>query len=32
MNPRIRSMLCRVGNGYIDWRDKMGSMADPWIA
>ena len=26
MIPRIRSIVCRVGSGYIDWRDKMGSM------
>ena len=26
MIPRIRSIVCRVGRGYIDWRDKMGSM------
>ena len=23
---RVRSIVCRVGSGYIDWRDKMGSM------
>lgn len=26
MIPRNRSIVCRVGRGYIDWRDKMGSM------
>jgi hypothetical protein len=26
MIPRIRSIVCRVGSGYIDWRDKMGTM------
>lgn len=26
MIPRIKSIVCRVGSGYIDWRDKMGSM------
>lgn len=26
MIPRIRSIDGRVGSGYIDWRDKMGSM------
>ena len=23
---RVRSIVCRVGSGYIDWRDKMGTM------
>ena len=26
MIPWIRRIVCRVGSGYIDWRDKMGSM------
>ena len=23
---RVRSIVFRVGSGYIDWRDKIGSM------